>query len=121
DKLDATGYAFTALRPSKDPFKWNQYGFTLAGPVRIPKIFNAKDKLFFMANYEAYRKRGSTTALFSLASPEIQSGNFSGIAARIFDPASRSLGADGKTITATQFPGNIIPQSRISSISKQFL
>ena len=31
DKLDATGYAFTALRPAKDPFKWNQYGFTLGG------------------------------------------------------------------------------------------
>ena len=50
------------------PFKWNQYGFTLDGPVRIPKVFNGRDKLFFMGNYEAYRKRGSTTALFSLAS-----------------------------------------------------
>ena len=68
DKLDATQYAFSALRPSKDPFKWNQYGFTLGGPVRIPKIFNGKDKLFFMGNYESYRKRGNTTALYSLAS-----------------------------------------------------
>jgi hypothetical protein len=121
DKLDATGYAFTALRPSKDPFKWNQYGFTLGGPVRIPKVFNGKDKLFFMANYESYRKRGSTTALFSLASPQIQGGDFSGASAKIFDPATRALSADGKTITATQFPGNIIPVSRISPISKKFL
>src|SRR6202790_760698 len=60
DKLDATSYAFSALRPSKDPFKWNQYGFTLGGPIRLPKLFNGKDKLFFMANYEAYRKRGNT-------------------------------------------------------------
>ncbi len=114
DKLDATGYAFSALRPSKDPFKWNQYGFTLGGPVRMPKVFNGKDKLFFMANYESYRKRGNTTALYSLASAAIQSGDFSAIANRIYDPTTHVLGADGKTITATPFPGNIIPQSRIS-------
>jgi hypothetical protein len=121
DKLDATGYAFTSLRPAKDPFKWNQYGFTLAGPVRIPKLFNGKDKLFFMANYESYRKRGSSTALFSLASAPIQSGDFSAISAKIFDPASHTLAADGKTVTATPFPGNVIPQNRISSVSKQLL
>ncbi|HEY2019492.1 MAG TPA: TonB-dependent receptor [Bryobacteraceae bacterium] len=121
DKLDATTYAFTSLRPAKDPFKWNQYGFTLAGPVRIPKVFNGHDKLFFMANDEAYRKRGSSTALFSLASAAIQSGDFSGIAAKIYDPASHTLAADGKTVIATPFPGNIIPQSQISPISKQFL
>ncbi len=121
DKLDATSYAFTALRPSKDPFKWNQYGFTLGGPVRLPKLFNGKDKLFFMANYEAYRKRGNTTALYSLASPAIQSGNFSSIANTIYDPNSHVLAADGKTITATPFMGNVIPKDRISTISEQFL
>src|SRR5216684_2717725 len=87
DKLDATQYAFTALRPSKDPFKWNQYGFTLGGPVWLPKVFNGKDKLFFMANYESYRKRGSTTAPYTLASAQIQSGDFSGILPnKIYDP-----------------------------------
>jgi Carboxypeptidase regulatory-like domain len=121
DKLDAASYAFTALRPSKDPFKWNQYGFTLGGPVRIPKLFNGKDKLFFMGNYEAYRKRGSTTALFSLASAAVQSGDFSGISAKVYDPQSHALAPDGKTITATQFPGNIIPANRISAISRQLL
>src|SRR6266480_1825455 len=88
DKLDATQYAFTALRPSKDPFKWNQYGFTLGGPVRIPKIFKGKDKLFFMANYEAYRKRGNTTALYSLAPAAVQGGDFSAIANKVFDPTT---------------------------------
>ena len=52
EKLDARNYAFTALRPAKDPFKWNQYGFTLGGPVWIPKIFNGRNRLFFMSNFE---------------------------------------------------------------------
>ena len=34
---------------------------------------------------------------------------------KIYDPASHVLAADGKTITATPFPGNVIPQNRISS------
>src|SRR6202790_212653 len=121
DKLDATQYAFTALRPSKDPFKWNQYGFTLGGPVWLPKIWKGKDKLFFMANYEAYRKRGNTTALYSLASAPIQGGDFSSIASKIYDPTTHLLGADGKTITAAPFAVNMIPKSRISPISQQFL
>ena len=34
----------------------NDYGFTLGGPVRIPKIFNGHDKLFFFFNFEQYRE-----------------------------------------------------------------
>ena len=120
NKMDATSYAFTALRPARDPFKWNQYGFTMGGPVVLPKVVNGKDKLFFMANYEAYRKRGSVTALYSLAPAAIQGGDFSGVANRIFDPTSHVQQANG-TITATPFPGNVLPSTRISSISTKFL
>jgi hypothetical protein len=116
DKLDATQYAFTSLRPTKDPFKWNQYGFTLAGPVRIPKVFNGKDKLFFMGNYESYRKRGSATGLFSLAPTAFQTGDFSSSSKLIFDPRSRRTAADG-TLAGDPFPGNIIPTSKIHPTS----
>jgi hypothetical protein len=104
--MDANPYSFTSIRTTKDPFKWNQYGFTLGGPVRLPKIFNGKDKLFFMGNYESYRKRGNTTGLYSLAPVAVQGGDFSAISSKIYDPNSHALAADGKTITATVFPGN---------------
>jgi len=120
DKLDATSYAFTSLRPVKDPFKWNQYGFTLAGPVWLPKIYKGKDKLFFMGNYESFRKRGSTTGLFSLAPAAFQAGDFSALSNRIYDPLSRARAADG-TLTGTTFPGNVIPANRISPTSKKLL
>jgi hypothetical protein len=120
DKLDATGYAFTSLRPVKDPFKWNQYGFTLAGPVWIPKLFRGQDKLFFMGNYESFRRRGSTTGLFSLAPAAFQNGDFSSFPSRIFDPLTRVRLADG-TLTGTPFPNNVIPENRISPVSKKLL
>ena len=66
DVLDAKPYAFTNKPPNKSPFKWNQYGFELDGPVRIPKLFNGKDRLFFMANYESFRQRLNSQSLFSV-------------------------------------------------------
>src|SRR5713101_8036296 len=47
--LDARPYGFTSQVPDKNPFKWNQYGFTLGGPIQIPKLFNGKNRLFFMS------------------------------------------------------------------------
>ncbi|MGJ5817209.1 carboxypeptidase regulatory-like domain-containing protein [Paludibaculum fermentans] len=120
DKLDATSYAFTSLRPVKDPFKWNQYGFTLAGPVLLPRLFNGKDKLFFMGNYESFRKRGNTTGLFSLAPTAFQNGDYSALSSRIYDPLTRTRAADG-TLTGTPFAGNVIPANRISPTSKKLL
>src|SRR3954453_2165977 len=52
DALDAKNYDFLNTRPAKSPYRQNQYGFTLAGPVRIPKLFNGKNRLFFMSNFE---------------------------------------------------------------------
>ena len=120
DKLDATQYAFTTARPSKDPFKWNQYGFTLGGPVRIPKLFNGRDKLFFMGNYESFRKRGTATGSFSLAPTAFQTGDFSSSSNLIYDPRTRATAADG-TLTGTPFVGNIIPTTRIHPTSQKLL
>lgn len=47
DRLDAKNYAFTSARPPKDPFKWNQFGFTVGGPVVIPKLFQWPEQIVF--------------------------------------------------------------------------
>lgn len=33
----------------------NQYGFRTGGPIRIPKLFDGRDKAHFFVNYEEYR------------------------------------------------------------------
>src|SRR5438094_262544 len=76
DKLDAKQYAFAGERP-KDPFKWNQYGFALGGPVWLPKIYKGTDRLFFMSNYEGYKERRLPRQLFSVPSVKMRSGDFS--------------------------------------------
>src|SRR5579875_1792505 len=47
DVMDALPYSFTSKVQKKQPFKWNDFGFVLDGPVQIPKIFNGKNRLFF--------------------------------------------------------------------------
>jgi hypothetical protein len=122
EKLDATNYAFTANRPAKDPFKWNQFGFTLSGPVSVPKLFNGKNRLFFMTNYEWFRQRRAVQAISSVPSAAMQQGNFSELplgTAGIFDPRTRTI-VNGQSV-AQPFPGNIIPQNRLNPISVRLL
>src|SRR5262245_53351985 len=122
DKLDAKNYAFTTARPPKDPFKWNQFGFTLGGPVSIPKVFSGRNRLFFMSNYEWFRQRRQVQSVSNLPSAAMRSGNFSELPKNtlgIFDPKSR-VNQSG-TIVAQPFPGNVIPTNRIHSISTKLL
>ena len=123
DKLDAKNYAFTSARPPKDPFKWNQYGFTLGGPVFIPKILKSRERLFFMSNYESFRQRRNVQAVFDLPSAAMRTGDFSELLSKgivIYNPATRVVNADG-TVTADPFTGNKIPDAQINSISKKLL
>ncbi|WP_348640926.1 carboxypeptidase regulatory-like domain-containing protein [Granulicella arctica] len=56
DDLDAR--TFNAVNPS---LKQNQFGYTLGGPIWIPKLYNGRNKSFFFANYEGLRIRQAAT------------------------------------------------------------
>ena len=110
EKLDAKQYAFFGERP-KDPFKYNIYGFTFGGPIWIPKLYNGHDRLFFMSNFEGYKERRSSRALFTVPSVKMRAGDFSEVTNRIHDPLNRDQ----------QFPGNVIPSNRIHPTSLKLL
>ncbi len=112
DDMDAnSSYGFTANRPVKSPFKWNDYGYELDGPVRIPKLFNGRNKLFFMSNYETLVQRQSQQAVYSLPTAAMQQGNFSAWPTTIYQPNSGG----------TPYPGNIIPSSQLNPTSQALL
>jgi carboxypeptidase family protein len=110
DALDATPYAFTTVHPKKSPFKWNDYGFELDGPVRIPQLFNGHDKLFFMANYEALRRRQNFLSTYTVPTPAMFNGDFSELTTPIYDP-----------LTGQPFQGNKIPKDRLDPQSVKLL
>src|SRR5215208_5978941 len=59
-QLDAKNYFDRASDPIP-PFKRNQYGFTVSGPVVLPKVVDGRNKLFFMGNFEGLREKKSLT------------------------------------------------------------
>ncbi len=110
NSFDARPYAFAGTVPTSSPFKWNQFGFTLGGPVRLGPLFNGTDKFFFMTNYEGFRLRNQRETLFSVPSVAMRNGDFSQISTVVRDPVRNA-----------QFPGNIIPKDRISPTSLKLL
>jgi hypothetical protein len=106
DRLDAQPYAFTSVHPAKSPFKWNDYGFELDGPVRLPKLYNGHDKLFFMSNYEALRRRQNFLSTYNVPTPAMFNGDFSELGTTIYDP-----------LTKQPFQNNKIPTERLDPVS----
>jgi hypothetical protein len=128
DKLDARDYDFNSATrsatnpsPGSNPYRQNQYGYTLGGPVRIPKVFNGKDRLFFMSNWEGFKSRRTTTNYAGVLTAEMRNGDFSSLLPnfRLADPLTRT--GTFPNITQSYFPGNQIPADRLSAGSKLLL
>jgi hypothetical protein len=125
DGWDANSFQNNAKRIKKSSHILDQYGFELDGPVYIPKLYNGKDKTFFMTGLERYREVNPATLMLSVPTPEMLNGDYSKLAdtqgrpVTIFDPAT---GRDVKGVwTRDPFPGNIVPGGRINPIAKNIL
>jgi hypothetical protein len=103
EKIQARNF----FSPTVPPLKRNQFGATVGGPIK-------HDKIFFFADYEGARTRQGTTQNSNVPSVQQLNGNFS--AGRpIFDPLTTVVNpANASQFVRTQFPGNIIPASRLS-------
>jgi hypothetical protein len=125
--LDARGF-FNVVRPVD---RQNEYGFSLGGPISIPKLYNGRNRSFFFWNADWYKTRGgSNTTIASLPNAGARTGDFSGylgsaipgatnpctggnvLSGQIFDPAT-TTSVNGQPCR-NPFPGNIIPANRMS-------
>src|SRR5262245_19458637 len=125
--LDAKNY-FDRQDLEIPPFKRNQYGATMGGPVVIPKVVDGRNRLFFMFNWEGLRETKALTLNPSVPLTAWRSGDFSGLRDAagnlipIYDPATRVFDAAGNVLQApTAFPGNRIPANRIDPVSQKLL
>jgi len=107
------------------PFKHNNFGGTISGPIWIPKIYNGHDRTFFMVSSDNSRFRGaSQIRVYTSPTADFIAGNFStlrtaaGLPRAIYDPATTVIDANG-VATRQPFTGNIIPKTRMSRIAQQ--
>jgi hypothetical protein len=118
DKLNANQFELNAAGTPKSPNHINDFGFEVSGPVVIPKVFDGRNKLFWMVAYEGMRQRSADPGLVTVPTMDIRSGDFStllnaaGAQVAVYDPLTTQK--DG---TRTAFAGNKIPASRISPVA----
>ena len=123
DVLDARGF-FNATR---SPHRENEYGFSVGGPVVIPKVYNGRNKTFFFTDLNYYKLRaGAQNQIGSVPDQAFRGGDLSGLKdskgnlIQIYDPATTVQDAQGN-YTRAPFLGNIIPANRISPVSANIL
>jgi hypothetical protein len=62
---------------SNPPLHQNQFGFVASGPVYIPKVYDGRNKSFWMANYEGWRITNGIREITTMPNPATLTGDFS--------------------------------------------
>jgi hypothetical protein len=117
DKLDARGF----FNPTKAPRKQNEWGFTVGGPVVLPKLYNGRDRTFFFFALDQFYIRGGQLGGFNtLPTARMLRGDFGEWPGPVFDPRTTAVDAAGRP-SRERFANNIIPSSRFSSVTSKML
>jgi Carboxypeptidase regulatory-like domain/TonB dependent receptor-like, beta-barrel len=94
----------------KNPRRRDQFGFQSEGPVFLPKVYDGRNRTFYMMAYEGTRLKETTTSVASVPTALMREGNFTEISTAIRNP-----------FTGQPFAGNIVPQSQISLQARNIL
>ena len=119
----------------------NDYGFSVGGPVWIPKIYNGRNRTFFFFNLEkygnnqtsisngtvptaAYRQGDFSCALYATSTncsgPTVTltdpTSGYSYLQNQIFDPLSTTTDSKGRLVRMA-FPNNVIPMNRMDPVA----
>ena len=122
DKLNSNDFFANRAGRQVPPFRFNQFGGVLGGPVVLPHIYNGHDKTFFFVSTELVRFVQGLTYTATVPDPLQLAGNFSqlrnaaGQPVVLYDPATTAAAGNG-TYSRSVFPGNIIPADRINPVA----
>ena len=117
--FDAHPYPLNVAESPRIPSYQETFGFSLGGPLVIPKIYNGSNKTSWFASYNLQRGRTGVDSFSTVPTLEerggdfsdavIASGQYAGTVPIIYDPKLSATGA------RTAFAGNVIPPQRIAS------
>ncbi len=103
---------------------FQQPNATLHGPVYIPKLYNGKNRTFFVFAVERLIEKQAKQAAYTVPDAKMLAGNFGfagtgATANQLYDPLSTAQ-VNGQW-TRTPITGNIIPSSRIDPVAAKFV
>ena len=111
DKLQANNWFSNANGRDRAPFRFNQFGGTLGGPLTP-----GRQKLFFFQSVEFRRQVNPASVTQSVPTPRMKQGDFSEDNRTIYDPLT--LKDDG---TRNAFPNNFVPADRRNPLAQSLL
>src|SRR5579875_1773569 len=85
---------------SVTPYRQNQYGFTVGGPVILPKLYNGRNKTFFFGGMEWFKFRQPSQNFLLVPTPSQLNGNLSDLGVQIYNPCTTTMTSSG-TICAS--------------------
>ncbi|MCX6616703.1 MAG: TonB-dependent receptor [Acidobacteria bacterium] len=105
--------------------RWLRESATVGGPVYIPKVYNGRNKTFWMFGYQSHNRRRPNATLNGVPTVAERSGDFSALLTlgsqyQIYDPSTTLAAANGR-LSRQPFAGNRIPASRIDPVAKAIL
>ena len=96
------------------PFRQNQFGASVGGPVWIPKLYNGKNKTFFFFAYQGFRYTQNSDSLLKVPTAAQLAGDESSFSTQIYNPfTTRPDPANPGKFIRDPFPGNQIPSNLI--------
>lgn len=117
EKFDANNFFNNGRGIKRAIYKQNDFGASFGGPVRIPKLYNGRNKTFFFWSYEAFRNRdGANGNVVTVPTSEMYDGDFrnwvdaAGARIPIYDPTTQVTAANG-VVTRQVFANNQIPKA----------
>jgi hypothetical protein len=88
--LDANSWVNNTAEVGKSVNTQNDFGATFGGPVRIPHLYNGRDKTFFFVDYEGFRFRTGNNNFQTFPTEAFKSGDFSSLlpGTQLYDPVT---------------------------------
>ncbi len=108
--LDAKPF-FLPQGRQKPPFRQNQFGLNLNGPLWIPKVYDGRNRSFFMFGWERLQAKTEAPGISSVFTERMRRGDMGETTVPVLDPLNNR----------TPFPNNVIPQARLSPQSVRAL
>lgn len=126
--LDANDFIDNEHKRPVPPFKMNQFGFAVGGPVVLPKVYNGHGKTFFFADLQETRRNQGATFLATVPTDAQRQGDFSstlnsaGKLVTIYNPFSTHPDpANPSQYVRDPFQGNKIPLNMQDPVAQKIL